>query len=283
METNLLKAICNIKNLSIIEMSSDLDMDANRITQQGKALEVFVKDAFSNSFDKTNNEKKNIYHPQYFSYLGNKNNPPDAMLKNGDAIEVKKRKDYGAIPLNSSYPKNKLFVHDTRISRHCKECEEWSQKDILYVFGIVPEDKGLTAIAFIYGDCFAADEDVYINIKNRLSNTLGELPEVSLETNEIAQVHDVDSSEITSLRVRGMWNLKNPFKIFEDIFNFNPREQTFALLTLMHKTKFNSFPKEDQEAIIEDKDFQYKEVKIVDPNNIANLIDSVYIRFNLYK
>ena len=124
METNLLKAICNIKNLSIFEMSSDLDMDANRITQQGKALEVFVKDAFSNSFDKTNNEKKNIYHPQYFSYLGNKNNPPDAMLKNGDAIEFKKRKDYGAIPLNSSYPKNKLFAHDTRISRHCKECEE---------------------------------------------------------------------------------------------------------------------------------------------------------------
>lgn len=283
METNLLKAICNIKQLSKFEMSSDLDMDANRITQEGKALEVFVKDAFSNSFDKTNTEKKKICHPKYFSYLGSKNNPPDAMLKNGDAIEVKKREGYGAIPLNSSYPKNKLFTHDTRISQHCRDCEEWSQKDILYVFGVVPKKKGLTSIALIYGDCFAADEEVYINAKNRLSDALGDLPEVSLDTNEIAQVYDVDPLEVTSLRVRGMWNLKNPFKIFDDIFKFNPNNQSFALLALMHKSKFNSFPKEDQEAIINDDDIHYEEVTILDPNNIANLIDSVYIRFDVYE
>ena len=39
----------------------------------------------------------------------------------------------------------------------------------------------------------------------------------------------------------------------------------------MHKTKFNSFPKEDQETIINDEDIQYREVKITDPNNTGKV------------
>ena len=75
----------------------------------GVALEEFVKNAFADCFDC--NEKTVIQaQSKVFSYLGNSNNPPDAMLRGSDAIEIKKLTSIGntQMQLNSSYPKNKL-------------------------------------------------------------------------------------------------------------------------------------------------------------------------------
>lgn len=88
MDTNILKAIINIKNLSVYDMKaiyppkSEMST-ANRIQNVGKGLETFIKDAFSNSFNEID---KSYFHSNYFSYVGNANNPPDSMLKGGDAI-----------------------------------------------------------------------------------------------------------------------------------------------------------------------------------------------------
>jgi hypothetical protein len=58
--------------------------------------------------------------------VGNANNPPDSMLKGGDAIEVKKVGSHSSqIQLNSSFPKDKLHSHDRLITRECVNCEEW--------------------------------------------------------------------------------------------------------------------------------------------------------------
>lgn len=58
----------------------------------GDTLETFVKDIFCNSFSFTNKEALEKY-SEVFSYLGNTSNPPDMIIKDGDAIEVKKLKD----------------------------------------------------------------------------------------------------------------------------------------------------------------------------------------------
>ncbi len=56
------------------------------------------------------------------------------MIRGGDAIEVKKIQSRGSsISLNSSYPKNRLYSESTQITKECKECEDWEQKDILYI------------------------------------------------------------------------------------------------------------------------------------------------------
>lgn len=61
-----------------------------------------------------------------FSYIGNQNNPPDSMLRNGDAIEVKKiESKKAALALNSSYPKAKLYADSPMINKECRECEKW--------------------------------------------------------------------------------------------------------------------------------------------------------------
>ena len=283
MGTNVLTAIINIKNLSNYKINEDGNTVNNRINQEGVALETFVKDAFSNSFYETDKELKEEEHLKYFSYAKSGNKPPDAMIKNGDAIEVKKRETFGDIQLNSSYPKNKLFVDDTRISKECKKCEEWVEKDLLYVIGVIPKKKKiLTCISFIYGDCFAADKEVYINAKNLASNKLNELTEASLETNEIARFNNVDPLGVTRLRVRPMWVLDNPIKkIFSDIFKYEDGKTQFTMMCLMRKEKFESFPKEDKQAIKNDNDISFNEVQISDPNNSDNSIDCVYIRFDL--
>ncbi|MGL5878148.1 MAG: NgoPII family restriction endonuclease, partial [Xenococcaceae cyanobacterium] len=62
----------------------------NKINAAGDALELFVKDIFAQTLNEVNEETKSDLYERIFSYFGNANNPPDLMLLNGDAIEVKK-------------------------------------------------------------------------------------------------------------------------------------------------------------------------------------------------
>lgn len=283
MGTNILKAIINIKNLNQYDLNeiyppkSEMSI-TNRIQNVGSGLETFIKDSFSDSFNEIN---KIDFHSKYFSYCGNANNPPDSMLKNGDAIEVKKIKSYKSqIQLNSSFPKNKLYSHDPLITNACITCEEWDEKDIIYAIGVINDDKKFESLAFIYGDCFAADEEVYLKVKNKLVDTIKDIPD-SEETNELGRINNVDPLGVTNLRIRGMWLLKNPFKIFENIFHYDNKKQKFTLFTLMKKDKFESFSHSDRELIINDDEIKYEEVKILDPNNPIKQIDAILIRFDI--
>lgn len=284
METNILKAIINIKNLNEYDLNkiyppkSEM-VTENRIQNVGRGLETFIKDAFSNSFDKIDKIK---YYSKYFSYTGNPNNPPDSMIKNGDAIEVKKIKNPNSqIQLNSSFPKNKFYAHDPLITEKCISCEQWQQKDMLYAIGIIEDKKThIESLALIYGDCFAADETVYLKIKNKLVDTIKDIPD-SEKTNELGRINRVDPLGVTKLRIRGMWLLENPYKIFNNIFKYDSNKQLFSLISLMTKSKFNSFPNKDKKVILKDEEIIVKEVKIQDPNNPVDQIEAIYIRFDV--
>ena len=89
METNLLIAIANLVKNPITNLVSHY-RSANRANNMGDALEFYIKDLFCNSLEENNLEKKNEIYSKYFSYIGNQNNPPDIIIKQGDAIEVKK-------------------------------------------------------------------------------------------------------------------------------------------------------------------------------------------------
>ena len=60
----------------------------NRASSMGEGLEFYVKDSFCNTFNISDAMKKNEEYSKSFSYLGTQNNPPDIMLRGGDAIEV---------------------------------------------------------------------------------------------------------------------------------------------------------------------------------------------------
>lgn len=89
--TNILEAIYNIVNKRDFKIKA-LYSGRNRANGMGDALENYIKDAFANTFSIPNDIERLKIFNQKFSWLGTQNNPPDIMIKNGDAIEVKKHK-----------------------------------------------------------------------------------------------------------------------------------------------------------------------------------------------
>ena len=115
--TDILTAIVNITNNPVPDILNHYKIISNnRINSVGDALEEYIKDAFANTINEGNLRARADKHSQTFSWLGNQNHPPDMILKNGDAIEVKKITSLKSqIALNSSYPKNKLLSSDTML------------------------------------------------------------------------------------------------------------------------------------------------------------------------
>lgn len=250
-------------------------------------MEVFIKLLFANAFDLEGKELlKKV--EEVFSYLGNKNNPPDAMLIGGDAIEIKKveinanNKVSSELQLNSSYPHRKLSSSSSLITTKCKEAEKWEEKDMLYIIGAV-KDKNIKNLIFVDGTVYAADEDTYLKIKNTIKYTLeNELGLECAKTNELARINKVDPLGITSLRVRGMWLLKNPWEVFDYMYKVDD-EKKFNFCAIIPKEKFESFTNKN---ILEELTSSYKTLKIEDsivnnPNNPAKTLEVKLITYSL--
>ncbi len=165
---NIIDAIKILATKRITELNV-LQTGRNRINTVGYSFEEYVKNLFADSFDLPETEKLERW-SETFSYLGNNANPPDMMLKNGDAVEVKKIESHdAALALNSSYPKQFLRKDNPLISNACREAENWTTKDILYVVGVVNGDK-LKCLCMIYGRDYCASEECYERIRQRIKN-----------------------------------------------------------------------------------------------------------------
>lgn len=276
MKTNILQGINNIiaNDLYSIERYKTLSYKIG-INNMGSSLEDLIKDAFCNSFNLNENSKIEL-HSQYFSYIGNQNNPPDLIVRNGDAFEVKKiESKEGSIALNSSFPKDKLYRNSNMLTVACKNCEDgWEAKDICYTIGSIDARKNIKSLWFVYGDCYCASPEIYTRIKDKITNGIQELGIELSETNEIARVNKVDPLGITYLRVRGMWGIEHPSKVFEYITTKNAKPYIKAL---MLKSKFYSFDENSRNAILQK--CNVKDVKIQNPNNPANLLEAVLIEY----
>jgi len=279
--SNILIAIKNLIENPVVSIKSHYS-GRNRINGVGDALEKYVKDLFANTIFCEDEYKKFSVYNEIFSYTGNQNNPPDIMLKNGDAIEVKKvQGNANALALNSSYPKDKLYSNSTMITANCKNCENWSVKDLLYVVGNT-DDINLKELWFVYGDCYAADKEIYERIKNTIINGLHSISDVELtETNELGKIKKVDPLGITDLRVRGMWSIFHPKKVFDYI----PKQEInskFKFYCVMKQEKFESFSNDDKKALLslaDNKNFFINDLKVRNPNNPAELIPIKFMEF----
>jgi len=280
--TNILQALKMLTENPIIDISARYRANGrNRANNMGEALESYVKDLFCDTFNIKNERERNKVFSQKFSYIGNQNNPPDLMIANGDAIEVKKIESIGSqISLNSSYPKDKLYSDSPMITQDCRECENWREKDIIYIVGAMQQGK-LKALWFIYGDCYAASKNTYERIQNKISEGVNSLPDVEFsETKELGRVNKVDPLGITYLRIRGMWGINNPLHVFDYITNIE-RDSELTVNAIMLTEKYNSFPESDRQAIekISLKNFVISDVEIKSPNNPAKLLKAKLIKF----
>ena len=144
----------------------------NRANSQGDALENYIKNLFADTFDCSETERLKKW-SETFSWLGNSSNPPDFMLKGGDAVEVKKiESPDAAIALNSSPPKHTLKNSSPLISRACREAEDWSEKEIIYTVGVV-NGNSLKHLCMVYGRDYCASEECYEQAKLKPLDPLG--------------------------------------------------------------------------------------------------------------
>lgn len=273
MKNNILKAIINLVQTPTYELKEFYN-NHNRANNMGDALEEYIKDVFAGTYTIKDEQQRLEQISETFSYLGNNANPPDAMLKNGDAIEVKKIENSNAsLALNSSYPKHKLFSDSAMISNNCRDAEEWNEKDIIYAVGVVDENK-LINLSFVYGLDYCASEETYTKIKAKIKDGVEAIPGVEFaETRELGRVNNVDPLGITYLRVRGMWEIENPWTVFKYVYE-RELNKAFNFFAIINEEKYADFSKEDRkefEDFVNNSDLNMTKVKIKNPDNPAIL------------
>jgi len=281
--TNILTAIRTIINHPISDLVNYYQ-SKNRINQMGEALECFIKDIFADTVTESDQQKKLLKYSEVFSYSGNANNPPDLILRRGDAVEVKKIESIGAgIALNSSYPKSKLYADSPLITSHCRNCEDWQEKDIIYTIGVA-QDKKLKLLWLIYGDCYAADREIYERITDTIAIGINRIPGVDFsKTRELGRVNKVDPLNITYLRIRGMWGIQNPLSVFDYVDLGYQKDASFQMIALMKNSKYLSLPIQDREQLeaLINNNFQIIDIEIKSPNNPVQLIPAKVISYKL--
>lgn len=282
--SNILRAIINLVKDPQLELGNYYN-SRHRANAEGDSLEEYVKDLYAGTLREENEQTRLQKISETFSYLGNDSNPPDAILHGGDAIEVKKIESIqGDIQLNSSHPKCKLYSTSPMITESCRNVEngQWTEKDLLYIIGSVNCGK-LRSMFMIYGINYAADEGIYLRIKNTIKNGVENLPDIQFaETDELGRLNKVDPLGVTSLRIRGMWILKNPWKGFSYITRLDISKK-FEFCAIINTNKYSSFAeKSELEALAkENSSLTINDIKIKSPNNPAQLSDAKIIRFSI--
>jgi hypothetical protein len=278
--SNLLQAFINIVNNYQVTAES-LSSGNNRANNMGEGLEKYIQNAFANTQNITEEQVRLEALSSIFSYQGNKNNPPDLILKESDAIEIKKLESKNsAIALNSSYPKAKLYADSPMITKACKNCESWEEKDMLYAIGQIQQPI-LKSLWLVYGDCFCADKETYERIKNTISQGITSISDVEFtQTKELGKVKKVDPLGITDLRIRGMWHIDNPNRIFDYIVEYDDT-LVFQLYCLMKVEKYNSFTVSDRATIESNPYLKISDVKIKNPDNPIQLINAKLLTFKV--
>ncbi|MBO4468675.1 MAG: NgoPII family restriction endonuclease [Clostridia bacterium] len=276
---NIINAIYNLVKNPVVNVVSYYS-GRNRANNAGDALEEYIKDLFANTFDMSETARLEKIN-EVFSYLGNNSNPPDAMLRGGDAIETKKIESNGAsLALNSSYPKHNLKSNSPMISSACRSAEDWTEKDMIYAVGIMNGNQ-LKHLAMVYGLDYCASEECYSRIKKTIKSGVEAIPGVEFaETKELGHINKVDPLGITYMRVRGMWGIENPWRVFEYVYK-RDFTKSFNFMCIINETKWNTFDNTDLITSLNDHGFEIRDVRIKNPDNPARLVNAKLIMFSL--
>lgn len=254
---------------------------SNRVTAMGDDLEDYVKNAYADTFDPgLPDHERRLRFERTFAWLGNSSNPPDLLLRGGDAVEVKKlAASSRAIQLNSSSPKDRLWADDPRVASGAVTAERWTSRDMVYWLASV-NGRRLIDMWVVFGNVFCAQRETYDRISKYIAGAVAELPDLDHgQTNELGRLNRVDPLGITSLRVRGMWLIAHPRQVFTSLPDADDRPR-FRLLC--HSDQYHSFSKTAREKVEGAlPGFSSVEVAVADPNNPARSMPVRYISYDL--
>ena len=287
---NVINAICNLISLTEtrgapLRLSSrGAGRYTNAINSVGESFEDFIRHSFAGSFGLSDEEKARRWASVY-SYIGGQNNPPDLMLRGGDAVEIKKIESIGgSIQLNSSMPEQVLRRDNPMLTNECRNSEIWDEKPLLYVVGTVKQSL-LTHISMVYGSEFCSTEANYRELRDQIANEIASLDHISLvDSREIAHVNNIDPLNITSLRVRGMWIIDNPINIFNFVYS-RPNNCVFSLMFLVSRAQWNNYVNNGQLINLANnlnrgvERLKIEDCRIKDPCNPQRFKDGVLVTY----
>jgi NgoPII restriction endonuclease len=274
--SNVLSAIHNIiagQHFSLLDQA----VGTNQVNRQGESFEVFARRAFANDFISVDEIALTKQSQAIFSYASSASNPPDFMIRGGDAIEVKKFESSPTeIQLNSSYPKAFLHSDYPLLTAECRNCEPWEYKDLVYVLAVIPKgSRKIREIWFVDGACYAAERDVYESIFGRLKTSIHSTSGLEISDSELGRVINVDPLQRTQLRIRGMWLIQHPRVAFQNLFlNPQTRRNSVAIRAILRETKFQEIIGQNNalEQQLEQIGCVLTRADVLNPNNRAKVM-----------
>lgn len=279
---NIINAIIHLVQNPVTNIVANTSGN-NRANNAGDALERYAQDLFAGSFN-VSESKRNKMINNVFSYLGNTNSPPDAMLRDGDAIEVKKiESKTAALALNSSYPKHTLKATSSLLTSACVNAEQWKEKDIIYVVGVVDKQTSkLRKICMVYGLDYCASEECYNRVRRMIKEGILKIPYIDFtETKELGHINKVDPLGITYMRVRGMWGIYNPWDVFDYVYNEDTSKE-FNFMCIINDNKWKSFDNKHKLIELSEKEDNLiiENIMIKNPDNPAQLYGAKLIKYS---
>jgi hypothetical protein len=276
---SILNAIHNIvsgRRFSVLDQASS----SNRINRQGEPLEVFIRRALANDFVSVSETELAKKTQDIFSYASHDSSPPDLMIRGGDAIEIKKFESFAnTIQLNSSYPKAHLHSDYPLLSAECRRCENWQQKDLIYILAVV-KTKKIQELWFVDGAVYSASRDMYESVFERIKASVHATQGLSVGNSELGRVTHIDPLNRTQLRIRGMWLIEHPRVAFGQLFV--PTKNTyFRLRAVLRQEKYNRLIATDPslETGLQAAGCVVASNTVLDPNNRARVLEVATLQF----
>lgn len=262
----------------------------------GDSLEYFIKDMFCTGASQYqyDHEKEQIY-KKYLSWTGDSSHFPDFIVKGGVGVEPKKQNSATAnLSLNSSYPKD-YIKPDTQNVPTLKTPgfseTGWTKKPIIYVAGHLntkkgPDENKLYSLWMVYGNTIVAHNTKYLSLINEIRDAIKLNTDAKLtNSKELARAKGIDTLKYTNLRVRGMYELEHPAKIFDKYLQgLNLPKNKSHVFVVMLKSNYDAIKKDmgnnweplhnDLQQYINKGVLNQVDVQLPDPNDPNNKLDA---------
>ena len=249
MNRNIIDAIGTLIKREPFYLDDPYSSENPNVSARYWSIKEYVENLFTDSFDARDMGERIYRHMKVFSHFGNLANPPDLILRGGDAIEIKniyipKRYSRGRLErdpliLNTLYPRQKLYADDPMITDACRKAEKWTVKDIIYAVG-ASRGKQLTHLCMVYGSDYCASARHYEKLLAEMRARLKDIPNLNKTWSEryLGRIGKVDPTGATYLELRNMWYLENPWSYFRDIYRPNP-SAGFNFMCIINDEKFS--------------------------------------------
>lgn len=148
--------------------------------------------------------------------------------------------------MNSSLPKQKISSSNERVHNDAKT--GWKEKDLVYIIGSEVKGGSFGFIWIFFGDCLCASKEVYESLDKKIGAGMQKVEDESpfaelQDTNEVGRFNNIDRHGRSHLRVRGMWTLEHPSKVFsEKIDSYKQKyEEKQPCFFVLRKEKYTSW------------------------------------------